>query len=271
MTSAPLPNPADVDFLGLTVDGDGLVSFELTDPLSRLDGMLYGGTGLTASVVAMEAATGRGALWATTQFVATAGVGNRIDCRAEVLAEGRRVSQVRVTATADGAVLFVAVGSTASERPSGYTGQFGEMPAVEPPDGSPEYTWRLPTDLPSEPVGFLLSSEFRHAITVGGDGSYAPFLSWARMRGRPMTRAMLGFVADMVPSGVARAAGRAGGGRSLDNSIRFGAEPDTDWVLVELEPHFAHEGFGHGLARLWSPDGRLLAVATQSASLLLFD
>jgi acyl-CoA thioesterase len=91
------------------------------------------------------------------------------------------------------------------------------------------------------------------------------------MNDRPLTRAALGFVADVVPSGVVRAAGRAGAGTSLDNSIRFGPDPVGDWVLIDIDPHRISGGYGHGAARLWATDGTLLAVASQSASLLLFD
>jgi len=75
-----------------------------------------------------------------------------------------------------------------------------------------------------------------------------------------------------VPSAVLRAAGRDGGGTSLDNSIRFGRppEPDTEWVLVDTEPYLAHAGYVHGGARIWSPEGRLLAVAAQTAVARIF-
>jgi acyl-CoA thioesterase len=68
-----------------------------------------------------------------------------------------------------------------------------------------------------------------------------------------------------------RAAGRAGAGVSLDNTIRFGPPPQCDWVLLEVDPYFAHHGFVHGAARVWSPDGILLAVASQTARAQLFD
>ena len=59
------------DWLGLERVESGLWEFEMTDGLSRFDGKLYGGTGLAAVTAAMEAETGRDALWATVQFVAS--------------------------------------------------------------------------------------------------------------------------------------------------------------------------------------------------------
>jgi acyl-CoA thioesterase len=92
---------------------------------------------------------------------------------------------------------------------------------------------------------------------------------WARMRSMRQTRATLGFLADMVPSSVASAGGHFGGGTSLDNSMRFGAVPDTEWILIDFDPYLIDNGYGHGAARLWSTDGVLLGVASQTAALRL--
>jgi acyl-CoA thioesterase len=94
---------------------------------------------------------------------------------------------------------------------------------------------------------------------------------WARMRDRRQTRATLGFLADMVPSGVVASAGRAGAGTSLDNAMRFGPAPDTDWMLLEYDPYFITGGYAHGAGRIWSEDGVLLGVASQTAAMILFD
>ena len=40
-----------------------------------------------------------------------------------------------------------------------------------------------------------------------------------------MTAAGVAFVADMVPGAIARAAGKLGGGFSLDNALRFADDP----------------------------------------------
>ena len=94
---------------------------------------------------------------------------------------------------------------------------------------------------------------------------------WARMRDMPQTRATLGFLADMVPSRVVSAAGRTGAGTSLDNAMRYGPQPDTEWILVDFDPYLASGGYAHGGARLWSEDGTLVGIASQTATLLLFD
>src|SRR3954454_14468010 len=118
------------DWLGLSQTGDDQWSFELTNPLSRFDAKLYGGTGLAAATAAIEAATERDALWVTVQFVASADLGERIDCKVEILANGRRTSQVRITATSGDRIVLAGLGSTGLPRAGGMEIQIGAMPDV---------------------------------------------------------------------------------------------------------------------------------------------
>jgi acyl-CoA thioesterase len=95
---------------------------------------------------------------------------------------------------------------------------------------------------------------------------------WIRRRDRAtVTPAIAAFLADLVPMGVAHALGVVAGGISLDNTIRIGPFVDTEWILLDLRPHLAVGGYGHGIAHVWSADGHLLATASQTASMMLFD
>jgi acyl-CoA thioesterase len=44
----------------------------------------------------------------------------------------------------------------------------------------------------------------------------------------------------------------------------------TTWVLCDIHMHALANGFGHGLAHLWSEDGTLLGTASQSISVKLW-
>ena len=70
---------------------------------------------------------------------------------------------------------------------------------------------------------------------------------------------------------VAHALGVVTGGTSLDNTIRIGSFVGTEWVLLDLRPHLAAGGYGHGVANIWSEDGHLLATASQTAAMRPFD
>jgi acyl-CoA thioesterase len=255
---------SDLAWLGLERHRDGRWSFELTPPLSRLDGKLYGGTGIAVTVAAMEAETARDALWTTVQFVGSADIGERVDCQVEVLASGRRTSQVRVTGTVGDRIVFAAIGAMGAHRESPIDVQIGTMPDVPGPEEGEAWgsRWRG-MDVPK--AGWLLISDVRQ-VELGDE----KFATWARMTDQPHSRAAIAFLADMVPSSVARAAGHMGGGTSLDNAMRFGRFTDSEWILLDFDPWFATGGYLHGGARVWAQDGTLLGYANQTASAIVW-
>ncbi len=261
-----LPHASDLELFGLVVSEDGGSGrFVLASGLVRHDGALYGGTGLAVSVVAMEAATQRDALWCSTQFVSQPFLGDTVSWGVERLAVGKRAAQLLVRATANEQTAFVAIGSTGIATEAGLTGQFVAMPDVSSPDESPAHI----TGLPVEPSADSWTKHIEmRAAELRGD--VRPTLAfWARRRdGGPHTPAVLAFIADMVPVAVARAAGKLGAGSSLDNSMRFhGGDPDTGWVLIELHGELANGGFGHGSLRVWTAEGKLIATGSQTASM----
>lgn len=251
---------SDLAWLGLEGQGDGRWSLELTPPLRRMDGRLYGGTGIAVAVATMEAETARDALWTTVQFVGSADPGERIDCHVEVLAGGRRTSQLRLTATVGDRPVLVALGATGVHRESPAEIQVGVMPNVPGPDESEPWghRWRG-AEVPQ--VGWLLIADMREVEL--DDNRFAV---WGRMRDQPHSRATISFLADMVPTSVVRAAGFMGAGTSLDNSMRFGTFTGTEWILLDFDPWFAAGGYLHGGARVWAQDGTLLGFASQTAS-----
>lgn len=291
---SPFPREIDRRLLGLEPhpDDPAALSFEVVPRLCRTDGRFYGGAALAAALVASEAATGRPALWSSTQLVATADIGERIRLDVDVVASGRTVDQVQVRGTVGERLVFASVGSTATPRAEGMHGVGQVMPRVPPPEDCPPWAGpRRPGEAPGHArphpglergtVGHHLVSEHRDAplldATSGRDRP-GHMVVWARHTGEmagPPSPAGLGFLADLIPLAVSRACGVAGAGTSLDNSLRIG-EPagtgdDSGWVLLELDAHVAVGGYGHGHVHLWSPDGRMLATGTQSARLFTID
>jgi len=45
----------------------------------------------------------------------------------------------------------------------------------------------------------------------------------------------------------------------------------TEWVLCDIRIDAVVDGYGHGNANLWSQNGSLLATASQSMSVRLWD
>lgn len=291
---------SDLEWLGLERRDPGEWTFLLTPALSRLDGKFYGGTGIAVAAAVMEAETGRRALWTTVQYVSSAATGAHMRVDVSVQASGRRTSQVQVTGWEDDRLVFTGLGAAGSAEAGSHVGAagrlaedgdgegggggrgsggdgggrggggartmvvtFGHMPDVPEPSQCPPWG-------PSRFRGGLESGlgwlEIADARTVAGGLGM-----WMRLRDRPLSRPAVSFLADVIPSGVVRAAGRTGAGSSLDNTLRFCAEPDGDWMLVEVEPHMISSGYLHGAARLWSATGRLIGVASQTAGVMLFD
>ena len=266
---------ADLDarLLGLEPLDDDRAVFRLTlaPHLCRPDGALFGGTALAASLAAMELATGRAALWSTVQFVASASAGEEIAVGVEVLAGGRYIDQLRITATTGDRLVFTAIGSAATRRADGIRGTGPSMPEVAPPDESPAMGSSRGWFSHSE-LGHHRVSEFRETTRLDGDERPGRMTIWARLTGETSnTAAKLGFLADMVPVAICRAAGVMGAGTSLDNSLRVGRLVDSEWVLLDQEGHVADGGYGHGLVHLWSPGGVLLGTGSQTAKLFSFD
>jgi acyl-CoA thioesterase len=264
--SATYPHGADLELIPFDPgSARNKGSFELTADLARHDGVLYGGTGAAATVMAMETATQGGAIWMLTQFIAPAHVGERISWTVHTLARGRYVAQLQVTATVDDRVIFCALGATGRARPNGLTGQFDAMPLVTPPEDSRPLRHGLARPEPDELVHPNL--ELREAAfePTRPPGRLA---LWARLTtGADLTRAGIAYLADRVPMAITRGAGRMAPGFSLDNCLRFAAIPQTQWVLLDLQGQVASHGYGHGSFTAWSPDGTLVATGSQSATM----
>ena len=262
----------------------GRFTFQVQSHLARLDGYLYGGTAIAASMVSAEELTGRETVWMTTLFVATAPPGETVSIHAEILAAGRRTNQVRVTGIdGAGATMFASLGTTGHRRQGGIEGVFESMPEVTSPDDSPVLDGLFAKvmqnagydQMPPLPqkASFLSTMEMRDPeVRSHPDDGPGRLCVWVRRRDRrPITPAMVAYMADVVPLSVAHAAGVVAGGVSLDNSIRVGSHTDTEWVLLDLRPHMATGDYGHGVVHAWSEQGGLLATAGQSASMKNFD
>lgn len=276
---------SDAEFLGLvTGDDPGRSRFTVMERLSRLDARLYGGAAIAVSIAEAERVTGLPALWVTTQFVSTVESGAEVDVLTEVLASGRRTRQVRVTATSrSGEVIFASLGATGRHRPDGLSGVFEKRPTVTPP--SEAEPWKNPFSgaakaagldhlkLPLRKAGFSLAVEMREpTVLAHPDPGPGRICLWVRRAdGASVTPAVASYLADIVPMSVAHALGVVAGGTSLDNTIRIGSFVDTEWILLDLRPHLAAGGYAHGVVHLWSEDGHLLATASQTASMVLFD
>ena len=111
-------------------------------------------------------------------------------------------------------------------------------------------------------IRLALGRQLEELDGTPGDGRCALL---ARLPGQfEPSSAWLAVLGDYVPSGVAQALGRPSIGNSLDNTIRVVQLVPSEWILCDIHILAIANGFGHGRAHLWSEDGTLLGVASQS-------
>ena len=263
---SPRLHPADLELLRPELDEDPCSGrFEVRPGLVRHDGALYGGTGLAVAVLAMQAASGRDVLWATTQFVSQPSLGAVVGWRTDVLAQGKRSTQLQVRAAVGEATTFVAVGSAGVLAADGLTGQYRTMPRVAGPE---ETTKRESLAAIPNPDSYTKLIELREADVLEPGPGAPDAAIWVRRRDdAPLTPVGIAFAADFVPLAIARAAGKVGAGSSLDNSLRFRGGEAEGWVLLELHGDLAQGGYGHGTVLVWSGAGELLASGSQTAAM----
>ena len=273
-------------WIDLKQTADTAFTLDLTPPVcvGPADKLfMFGGVGLGASLTALERVTGRPVVWATAQYESYARPGEQVTFTVDERVRGNQVSQARVSATTGGREVL-SVAAALGQRQMPERGQWTLAPRVAPPEDCPRRTlWegRHPDDIHSR-VEFRIAKGSMHGPKRGtanpanhpADGNV---VMWARPNpdvlgeGHAIDPAFVAVVADYVPSGVGPALGRDAGGNSLDNSIRFHRMVETRWLLCDVQIHGVANGFAHGRMHIFAETGELIATASQSLILLLWD
>ena len=99
------------EFLGLTAQADGTHALNMTNQLlGGGSGSLFGGVGLAAGLIALEAATGQAPVYMTCQFASTISPPDELVIHTEVLAKGRTACQGRLTGTSGDRTILALLG-----------------------------------------------------------------------------------------------------------------------------------------------------------------
>jgi len=264
------------EFLGIEPVGDDLhwrlaVVPELTTP----GNFLFGGCGLGAALVALEAASARPTVWATAQYLSYAPTGSVLDLNVTLAAEGRRVTQGRVVGhVGDTEILTVnaAVG-TATSLDLG--GVWLTPPDVPPPEECPPRRLPVPTStsiFDRIDVRLARGRSFEELSTGAGSPGSPDSALWAHVPGHlEPSAATLAILGDYVTGGVSQPIGERVMSRSLDNTLRVVHLEPTEWVLCDIRMQALVDGYAQGIAYLWSQEGSLLATASQSMSVRRWD
>ena len=195
-------------FLGMEPDGDELHwRMDVTPQLTTPGNFLFGGCGLGAALVALEAASGRPTVWATAQYLSYALTDTELRWEVTLAAVGGHVTQGRAVGRVDGReILTVNAASGKDELDVG--GVWVEPPYVPPPDECPP---RFLPDSSATP-SWTASRSARPGRTFeemdGTPGSPDSAL-WARVPGHlTPSAATLAIFGDYVSGAVSQPIGR---------------------------------------------------------------
>ncbi|MGP8059170.1 MAG: acyl-CoA thioesterase [Acidimicrobiales bacterium] len=256
------------EFLGMAPLGDKLHwRMTVVPELATPGRFLFGGCGLGAGLVALEAAAGRPTVWATAQYLSYAPTGSTVDYEVTFGATGKNVSQARAVARVEGREILTVNAALGLGRAE-IGGAWVERPRVPPPEDCP--VRKLPqmftnSILDRIDVRVAKGRMFEDLKGSAGDPDSA---LWARVPGHlEPSAATLAIFGDYVSGGVSQPLGRRTMARSLDNTLRVAQLRPTEWVLCDIRIHAVVDGYAQGTAFLWSEDGTLLATASQSMSI----
>lgn len=259
-------------FLGMEPVGDELHwRMEVRPELSTPGNFLFGGCGLGAGLVALEAAAGRTTVWANAQYLSYAPTGDVVEVEVTLPAVGRSVTQGRAVARCEGREVLTVNASLGAPRM-----EIREVWESPPEVPGPEAC--APRRLPAVGERSIMTSvdvrlaEGRAFEDLGNGPGPATMALWARVPGHvDPSAAMLAVFGDYVAGSASQPLGRLAWGRSLDNTLRMVQAAPTEWVLCDIRMHAVVGGYGQGIAFLWSESGTLLATASQSISLQFVD
>lgn len=204
-------------------------------------------------------------------FVGPLAVDEPVSLEAEVLREGKAVSQVLGRAVQNGQVVTLVQGSFGAPRASAVRVEAEPAPSFTPleecqelpyiPGATPEFTQHLAMRWGIGGLPFTGST----SREMGG---------WVRMRGEfkrePVTATQVLALVDAWPPAVLSHLSRYAPGSSLTWTIEF-VQPlpsfDThDWCRYRAIIEHAQDGYGHCAAALWTEQGELIALSRQTVT-----
>ena len=248
-----------VEFFGVQATDDELRWLLPISPnVANYLGVMHGGCALAAVTAAAETWSGRPLAAASAQFLARVPLGGSAEITFDIGSAGKRMTQVlaQVADAGDGSVLMRALLSLGGRR-LGIDQDWVQPPEVPAPE---ELVRRSVPDnaVPS----FSTDADIRFAPYSAGDRT---ILCWARLAGTlASTRQGLIALADTLATGMHLSLGRKWRGASLDNTVRIAGDADCEWVLLDIGTDGFHNAVGHGVVRMFTPDGELLASGNQS-------
>ncbi len=257
-------------FLNLEIDREkSLAAFNASEGNCNALGFLYGGSSAAAAIETLESITERPLIFLSCQFNNFAKLGADILVTAEESVRGGNISHTSLSATADDALVFSALG-TLGERSHSLETQFISMPKLDEPKNCPKFGGG------KREGKYSIDSRIEYRVARGSlrKDKQVPgqMALWAKVPELKQTSASsIALMADYLPVSIGSVLERAAGGNSLDNQLRILAVEQSEWLLLDCQAKGVNKGFAHATMNIWSQSGRLLALASQSIIFREFD
>jgi acyl-CoA thioesterase len=234
----------------------------------------FGGLAVALVFKAMQAKVpaGRPVRSLAVTFVGPLALDVPVSFEAEVLREGKAVSQVLGRAVQNGQVVTLVQGSFGASRPSEVEVLAAPAPAMK--------HWDECQELPY--IKGVTPEFMRHLAmrwSIGG----LPFTGnksrdmggWVRLRDETnaevVSEAHILALVDAWPPALLPHLNKPAAGSTLTWTIEF-VQPllalsTLDWCKYSVEIEHARDGYGHAAAALWSPEGQLIALSRQTVTI----
>ncbi|MCU0947331.1 MAG: thioesterase family protein [Porphyrobacter sp.] len=216
---------------------------------------LYGGaSALVAYTMATRAFTGLPPL-RSAQIGFVAPVGEAIELTAEIVRQGRNVTQVRSEIRSEGKVALTAFWLFAAAR------EANALRPADPPENWPGPPDANPPAMQQGAPSFIAHNfDIRYGQAKDADHG-ATIRRWARLTEAhdldPVAKLVL--MGDVMPPGAMRIMQRMGPISSINWSFNV-LEPDSrsqdGWYLAENASQFAADGYSSERLRMWDIEGR---------------
>tara|TARA_B100000678_G_scaffold263452_1_gene246282 strand:+ start:3608 stop:4387 length:780 start_codon:yes stop_codon:yes gene_type:complete len=227
---------------------------------------LYGGaSALVAYTAAIRAFPGLPPL-RSAQLAFVAPVGAEVTPQAQIIRQGRNVTQVRVDLLVDGSPALASFWLFGAAREA--NGVYRASPVVPAPIPVDEAE---PMMVGKGPAFVQHQLEIRRAAPAGGEGDAPTMRRWVRLRNDdgldPVSRTIL--LGDVNPPSAIRVMERQGPVSSMNWAINIvdpEAQTTDGWWLVETASDHADAGYSSERLRLWNAEGRLVSTGQQAVA-----
>ena len=259
------------EFLRLEKCTDNHFKLKVEARISTAGNFLYGGSALAASIEAAETQTGNPIIWISNQYLTYSSPGDELDLKISYGAVGNSITQLQLQGSVEDRVVFIAQGGFGSKKEgASYGFKQSPMPCVRPPEDSSAYSMYENKLIAQDHI--YQHIELRKTHPINKETSPTQMLLWARIPDYCSSNASyLALVGDCIPGTMLTILNRLSAGISLDNSLRVIKPVVSDWVLLEVNVDGIFNGIGHASCNIWSQNGELSAVATQSFVITTYD